>query len=278
MAVTWAEKDSGRSGTQGQSEDGALLWIGTSDDPSTDTELTAKSALYSTAPATRGSLVIANAEVSEIEGTGGRKWEGRVTYGPVNFVTNAGDTKLQFSTGGGTQHITWAKEHIATYGTGGTITTPYDGIIGPDGEGGAEGVDIDLAVWEESRTYVFTDAEITTSFLGILFSLTATVNNGTFFYFNAGEAKLRGVDGGQRSDGNWELTFHIAGSPNATSLVVPNGASPITVASKKGWEYMSALYRKKEDTTNFTIGPTIVAVFVDRVYDETDFSLLGIGG
>lgn len=277
MAVTWAEKDGGRSGTQGQNEQGELLWIGTSDDPTNDTELTAKAALYAQAPSTRGSLVIANADVNEVEGTGGRKWEGRVSYGPANWTLNAGDTRLQFSTGGGTQHITWAKEHIATYDDGGSVSTAYDGIIGPDGEGGAEGVDIDLAVWEESRTYVFTDAEITTTFLGTLFLLTATVNNATFFYFNEGEAKLRGVDGGQRADGNWELTFHIAGSPNATSLVVPNGASPITVTAKKGWEYLSAMYRKKEDATNFAIGPSIVYVFVDRVYDETDFSLLGIG-
>lgn len=263
------------SGTEGQTQQGELLYLGISDDPA-DTEVEARLSLYAFAPAVRGTQVIVDAQADEMEADG--FWEGRVTYGSPSYNLAAGDTRQSFTTAGGTQHVTVAKEHIATYSVDSIdpITTKFDGVIGPDEDGGASGTDVDLPIWEERRTYVFTDEEMTTTFKGILFALTAHTNDDDFLYFNEGECKYRGVDGGQRPDGQWEVTFILAGSPNATNLHVPTGLGDIIVAAKKGWDVLSVKYKRVEDTDNVSIGTIIEFVFIDRVYDPADFTLFGI--
>jgi len=63
-----------------------------------------------------------------------------------------------------------------------------------------------------------------------LFILTGRVNQAAFKGFAAGEVLFLGASGSKRGDGDWEITFNYAASPNVTNLPVGS----ITVASKKG--------------------------------------------
>ena len=58
-----------------------------------------------------------------------------------------------------------------------------------------------------------------------------------------------------------------------TRLVV----GPITGIAKKGWEYMWVRYADSEDTVAKAIVKKPIAAYIEKVYDEGDFSLLGIG-
>ena len=61
--------------------------------------------------------------------------------------------------------------------------------------------------------------------------------------------------------------------PNKTGLTVGD----ITDIDKKGWEYMWVRYADAEDATAKAIVKKPVAVYVEKVYEEGDFSGLGIG-
>ena len=47
--------------------------------------------------------------------------------------------------------------------------------------------------------------------------------------------------------------------------------------NKKGWEYMWVRYADAEDAAAKAIVKKPVAVYVEKVYEEGDFSTLGIG-
>ena len=51
----------------------------------------------------------------------------------------------------------------------------------------------------------------------------------------------------------------------------------ITGISKKGWEYLTVLYEDAKQDTPKKILPKPVAVYVNKVYGESNFSGLGIG-
>jgi len=105
-------------------------------------------------------------------------------------------------------------------------------------------------------------------------NLTARTNNAAFRGFPAGDVLFLGVRGsrrGRQADDLWELTFSFAASPNGTNLVVGD----ITVPSKKGWEYLWVYYEDAVAGNLHARRPR--AAVVERVYDEGDFSLLGIG-
>ena len=62
-------------------------------------------------------------------------------------------------------------------------------------------------------------------------------------------------------------------SPNRTNIVI----GEITVASKKGWEYLWVRYADAEDAAAKAIVKVPVAAYVEKVYEEGDFAALGIG-
>ena len=205
-------------------------------------------------------------------------WYATVAYGRPSggSVPQTGESVFSFETGGGTQHITQSKQTIATYGRPGVVDLPdYKGAIGVNDEGVPEGVDIVVPVYNFSETHYIDDASID-ALKTAAFNLTGRVNDNTWRGFNAGEVLLMGVSGSRRGDqGDWEVTFRFAASPNVTGLSVGD----ITGIDKKGWEYLWLRYREEETTVGASTFRVTVPVyaFVERVYDEGDFTTLGIG-
>jgi len=106
-----------------------------------------------------------------------------------------------------------------------------------------------------------------------LFQLTGRVNTGAFKGFNAGEVLFLGASGSRRGYGDWEITFRFAASPNVTNLTIGD----ITGINKKGWEYLWVRYADSEDTAAKALVKKPIAVYIERVYDDGNLSLLGIG-
>jgi len=153
-----------------------------------------------------------------------------------------------------------------------TIAADFAGALGVTHDN-VEGVDITVPVYHFAETHYLDDAVVTPAYRGTLFGLTGKVNNASFKGLAAGECLFLGASGSKRGEDDWEISFRFAGSPNRTDIQV----GPITVASKKGWEYLWARYADEEDAGSSTLVKRPIAAYVEKVYENGDFSALGIG-
>lgn len=191
-----------------------------------------------------------------------------------------------FDTSGGTQHITQAQ----AIGSGSTLdfekrfpstATNMSGAIGMD-DNAINGVDIVVPQLSWTETYDVKSAYVTANYIKSVAGLTGTVNNATFRTFAAGEVLFLGCSGQQewdeqKGDGPWSLSYKFVASPNCGSGQTRPAISigSITAIEKKGHEYLWVRYEPKVDSASLIQSPK--AVYVDRVYPETNFAGLGIG-
>ena len=130
------------------------------------------------------------------------------------------------------------------------------------------------ALYQFSETHYLGDATVTAGYKATLFSLTGKTNSAAFKGCAIGECLFLGASGSKRGTGDWEITFKFAASPNKTNIVIGGN---ITVASKKGWEYLWIRYHDVVDDTVNMIVKRPCGAYVEKVYDEGNFSSLGIG-
>ena len=209
-----------------------------------------------------------------LEPAGPELWDGEASYAPVSNEfepPQTGESVFAFDTGGGTQHITHSLATVATYAAPGQTAPGFQGAIGVTADS-VEGVDIVVPVYQFSETHVFPDAAVTDSYKNTLMIMTGRVNSDTFRGFAAGSVLFLGAAGSQRGDGDWEITFRFAVSVNLSAINV----GPITNISKKGWEYLWVRYEDAEDGAAQAIVKRPVAAYVERVYLELPFSVLGL--
>jgi hypothetical protein len=188
---------------------------GTADD------LAARTAAQAASPATYDTLP---RQTIQIEPIGPQLWDVTVRYSQnaSTGTSTPSESSFTFETGGGTQHITQSLQTVQRRPAPGTTAPDFGGAIGVTADG-VEGVDITVPVYQFSETHYFTDAQVTASYKGAIFSCTGKTNAGSFRGFAAGEVLFLGATGSKRGDGpddDWEITFRFAASPNQTNLTV----------------------------------------------------------
>jgi len=202
-------------------------------------------------------------------------WSGTVRYARSSQDSeppDTGDSAFSFDTGGGTQHITQSISTVNKYAPAGKTAPDFKGAVGVTHDS-VEGVDITVPVYNFSETHYLADGVVTGGYKSTLRSLTGRVNNASFKGFAAGEVLFLGASGSKRGDEDWEISFRFAASENRTGLTVGD----IGGIDKKGWEYMWVRYADAEDSAAKAIVKKPVAVYIEKVYEEGDFSGLGIG-
>ena len=205
-------------------------------------------------------------------------WDGIVTYSTWGEQQKkkdppaTGDAIFDFDTTGGTQHITQSLKTLNKY----PATAPYfQGAIGVTHDN-VEGVDITVPIYQFAETHIFPADAVTMEYRGKLFYLTGKVNKAPFKGCKAGECLFLGASGSLQVSGairQWEIAFKFAASPNAENLTV----GPITGINKKGWEYLWVRYEDDEDDKAKVLVKRPTAAYVEKVYEEGDFSEMGIG-
>jgi len=130
-----------------------------------------------------------------------------------------------------------------------------------------------MPVYNFSETHYIDAGFVTQAYKLTLFALTDRVNNSVFRGFAAGEVLFLGASGSKRGEEDWEITFRFAASPNVEGLTIGN----IPNINKKGWEYIWVRYADAEDLAAKTLVKKPIAVYVEKVYHDGDFSGLGIG-
>jgi hypothetical protein len=269
--ATLTEKIDSREWTEGDKSSVTFHYIldGTDDD------LAARDLLLSSTPTLYDGLVrdectLEPIFVDTVAGVG--KWECSVRYvSPEYTEPQVGDSSFAFDTGGGTQHITQSLATVGVYSASG-LPPIFEGAIGVTHDN-VEGVDITVPIYNFSETHYLADAFVTPSYKSALFYLTGKVNNCLFKGLVAGECLFLGASGTKRGVEGWEINYRFAASPNRTNFQV----GTVSVASKKGWEYLWVRYADKVDAGSKTLVKVPTAAYVEQVYEYADFSALGIG-
>lgn len=197
------------------------------------------------------------------------EWDVDASYAPQGAVVN-------FSIGGATAHITQSKETVQRYSPG-DDAPDFKGAIGVNNDS-VEGVDIHVPKYEWSETHYRPAAEITPVYRAILFDVAEKpVNSDAFRGFEPGEVLFLGCEGSKRGSDQWELTYKFAASRNRADPDFVDDIGDITNVEKEGWDYLWIRYEDRKDTASHSLVKVPKAVYVERVYDKSDFADLEIG-
>jgi len=273
MAISFSEKYDSRTittGSDGAAESAEFLYTlrGVADDSSARI-LAGNSTAVAYGVLARRSITLEPVHI-DITNADACIWDVTVQYGAKDEPDTGNEPTFSFDTTGGTQHITQSKQNISKTAASGAAPD-FKGAIGVTSNG-VEGVDITVPVYAFTYTYYLEPEMVTQSFRAQIFNLTGKVNSGSFRGFAAGEVLFLGATGSVRRGEKWEITFRFAASQNRTNITIGD----ITVPSKKGWEYLWVKYAEQEDEEAKTLVQQPVAAYVERVYDEADFSPLEI--
>lgn len=279
MALTWIEDGDSRSATivrKGKKAQSSYKksWkiFGTQDDTvlhaDINTKLTATYG-YWQYPGVPGMQL--RADSYSVSYLGDDAWQLTVDY--IKDGAEDGSEPLKrarsFDTTGGTQHKTQAYSETI-YGDG----PSFQNAIAVD-DSGVNGVDVVVPQLQWQETYDVPNAYVTDGYIRNLATLTGTVNNSSFRGFDAGEVLFMGCSGSQEWDdqkgrGPWSLSFRFVASPNVTNQ--PVGDLSI---NKKGHEYVWVRYKPAVESSTLIKKPEYV--YVNKVYKDGNFSLLGLG-
>jgi hypothetical protein len=244
----------------------------------TASDVDAKNAMLGEAPSSYQYLARQSSQIEPVvmdtANPDGCIWKGTVRYARASQdkePPETGESTFSFDTGGGTQHVTQSISTVNKYAPAGKTAPDFKGAVGVTHDS-VEGVDITVPVYNFSETHYLADSVVTGAYKATLFNLTGKTNNAAWNGFAAGECLFLGASGSKRGDDDWEITFRFAASPNKTGLTVGD----ITGIDKKGWEYMWVRYADAEDAAAKAIVKKPVAVYIEKVYEEGDFGLLGI--
>jgi hypothetical protein len=214
------------------------------------------------------------AESYSIAFLGDNAWQVTINYEKTGAEPDSSDPMKRarsFDTTGGTQHLTQAHAESRF----GNSAPDQKKAIGVDSNG-VNGVDVVVPQLQWQESYDVPNAYVTATYVRGLAGVTGTTNSAAFRGFEAGEVLFVGCSGSQEWDdqkgkGPWSLSFRFVASKNVTGETVGD----ITGVSKKGHEYLWVRYEDAVDSNVLLKKPK--AVYVNKVYKDSDFSLLGIG-
>jgi hypothetical protein len=230
-----------------------------------------------------GANVRLMAESYSVDYLGDDAWHVEIQYakeGADDDQPNPLRRSRSFDTSGGTEHKTQAY----SVGQGTTLDFEYrypstatnmSGAIGVD-DNGVQGVDVVVPALTWTETYDVPSTYVTSNYIRGVAGLTGTVNNAAFRGFEAGEVLFLGASGSQEWDqekgnGPWSLSFKFSAQQNRTGITIGS----IGGIQKKGWHYLWVRYEPSVSGSSLLQQPK--AVYVSKVYQDGNFSGLGIG-
>lgn len=239
------------------------------------------------------------AESYSVEYLGDQAWKVSIAYeklGADDATQTASQKRSRsFDTTGGTQHVTNALQVKDAFGI---IVDSGERVYGPAGlndgasmkgsinvdDQGVNGVDIVVPSFQFQESYDVPLAVLNDAYIRKLGELTGSVNDAPFRGFKAGEVLFLGASGShewddQRGNGPGTITYKFVASPNAGDgkTLLPLKIGDINNIAKGGHEYLWVKYAVIEDTSKNQITRQPIAVYVNRVYPDGDFSQLKIG-
>jgi hypothetical protein len=220
----------------------------------------------------------------------GALWEVTVLY-DRNDPRGAGTAHLSADLTAGRVKITQSRETIATFGdifeSDGTLrsasTAPdFAGAIGVT-DTSIEGVEVFTPKLELTLQCIVAAGTLDQSYIDTLDAAAGTVNDFRFVINYKGQTitserrELLFLAGpvSYRGNGDWEFNLKFIRERTVNDLKIgalDNGY--INVVEKKGQDYLWINYKEKKDPTSGALVRIPKGVYVERVYEEADFSTL----
>lgn len=232
---------------------------------------TVESTVAALSPVYDGSLIRKGWEVDRVTVKKGTSADTEVHV--WNVTVNYGQERteeIRGSTGGGTQTVTAALQHIASYAASGQQAGVFDGSINVT-EDEVKGTDVKLPTFAFQIMRELAAGSITNAYLNTLSTATTCANQYSWRGFPKGSVILDHADFEMGADKDM-VTFFFEHQPNLTNATFPGN---ITGVNKEGWQYIWFEFRKRDDANGRQILKPIAA-HVERLYNYFDFSLLGV--
>jgi hypothetical protein len=267
MSITVYEAFPSREFTAGGDNPSVVLnWIvlGTSD------ELAAKNAALALSPVIYDGLFYRDMTGKE---TAPSVWEIQAKYGARKPPKEL-DYKFAFDTTGGKLKITQSRETIHRYAPPGKQAADHKGAIGVT-DHGVEGCEIVVPKFSWSETWQLPIAEYGWAYSQKLKLITGKVNGWRFRGFPAGQVLFHGGKGSASTKDPTliEITYTFEQSDDVKAQTIGD----ITNVAKAGWQYLWVQYQETHDQSAKSFARQPVGVYVEKVYDSANFTLLGIG-
>lgn len=185
---------------------------------------------------------------------------------------------ITFSTTGGTAHITQSistTHKIRAVSAGGGAAPNNANAIGLRRDG-VDGCDVVAPKME--FTWQHQVANVTFAMMRALMKATAKTNDRIWKGFQIGELLYLGAEGQSGERALWTITHRFAFNENLAAEVIARdgaGAADITLPTKAGWEYVWCAYQ--DTITGDQLYPKPIAAYVEKVYRDTNFALIGLG-
>jgi hypothetical protein len=242
-------------------------------------QVTARTAMLAAAPTAISTLARLDIECDVDEVVADKAFTGKCVYGIPQYDAPPINTfNISFDLAGLPTRVTQSYETLQKIARTGKTAKDFKGAINVT-DGGVEGVDVLIPYLNYTVNYTFAPTDIDAAYLQILRATVGKQNNGIFHGFAAGELLLTRVSGSTRpnpadpSTDAWDVSFGFSVSENATEIDLGSG---IVIPTKNGWDYLWVYYEKDIDTTNNFVNPVPVSAYVERVYKQATFGLLGI--
>lgn len=169
------------------------------------------------------------------------------------------------------EKITQSKATISKTKRGPGVAPDNQKAIGISNDGEVEGCNRSSPHMEFSLTRVF--GFVTLAYLRSLYTLVGTTNNASFYGYPTGTVLFIGASAKSQDNQKITISFKFAARPNETNIAICDN---LTVPAKKGWEYLWVSYKNTQDNNRLFMQPD--AAYVEKIYDSSNFSLIGIGG
>lgn len=225
------------------------------------------------------------------------KYNGTVSYKHVSATpqqdapASNGDEKLSFSFSGGQTFFNYAISQTKHNVSHATITVPtardFNNLLDVKGDpsSGFESQGIEAPIPSSgfqvrTRQTLGANAAAVNAKVRDLIGVILKKNDASFRGLNAGECLLLGFSGEERIDGDFDMTYDFAVSLQedytSTPLDLGNGFTSAIGKIVKGFELIWIFYETYEDTASNTAWPMPTGVYVADVFEDVDFSTIGI--
>lgn len=222
----------------------------------------------------------------------GGVWEVSVEYGTGEFPSNedrgssapgrdvtgpaSGDEPLEssfaFQIEAPKFKITQSLETISSTGRNASTPKDYKGAIAPDKDGKVQGAEVPPTP-SSTWTRTVSGLVVTMNFYRQLVNRAGRTNQFTWYGFLPRELLYMGCDGQFKAGEGWTLTHKFGVELTRNDIVICDG---LTVDQKRGFEYLWIDYHEIEDGGGTVTVPK--AAYVEKVFEDTDFTFLGLGG
>jgi len=199
----------------------------------------------------------------QIEPDGHKQYIVTVPYGPRKRET--GSSTFRFDTTGATITIKAAKQHVASYPSGGSAN-PHKGSIGVTKDGKVEGADIVIPALKLIYTFKHPAGVINENHARALAGVTGMTNALPFRGFAAGELLYLGSTGEDGTETEASVDYVLVASKNVSDLQVGD----IMGIVKGGHHLLWIEFKNEVDGGKPAVQPE--RVHIERVYDPVDFA------